>query len=130
MTALVTDTLPSSIADRLTPEQRQAVAEASREKRLEVLTAALALPEPDALKLLADAAGLDIALNLETDPDARGILPAWLVYDYQFIPIRYGTATDDRPTPEALLKLPTPVVLPCCNAIRRRPSLSSRWRRT
>ena len=106
MTALVTDTLPSSIADRLTPEQRQAVAEASREKRLEVLTAALALPEPDALKLLADAAGLDIALNLETDPDARGILPARLVYDYQFIPIRYGTATDDRPTPEALLKLP------------------------
>jgi type II secretory ATPase GspE/PulE/Tfp pilus assembly ATPase PilB-like protein len=106
MTALVTDNLPASLAERLTPEQRQLVAEASREKRLEVLTAALGLPEPETLKLLADAAGLDIAVNLETDPDARGILPARLVYDYQFIPIRFGAAPEDRPSPEALLKLP------------------------
>jgi general secretion pathway protein E len=106
MPALVNDTLPAAIAGRLTDEQRQALAEASREKRLEVLTAALSLPESDTLKLLADAAGIDIALNLETDPDARGILPARLVYDYQFIPIRYGAATEDRPEAEALLKLP------------------------
>jgi type II secretory ATPase GspE/PulE/Tfp pilus assembly ATPase PilB-like protein len=106
MPALVTDTLPAAIAGRLTDEQRQALAEASREKRLEILNAALGLPESDTLKLLADAAGLDIALNLETDPDARGILPARLVYDYQFIPIRFGPATEDRPDPDALLKLP------------------------
>jgi type II secretory ATPase GspE/PulE/Tfp pilus assembly ATPase PilB-like protein len=106
MPALATDTLPAAIAGRLTDEQRQAVAEASREKRLEVLTAALGQPESDTLKQLAEAAGLDIALNLETDPDARGLLPARLVYDYQFIPIRYGTATEDRPEPEALRKLP------------------------
>ncbi len=106
MTALVTDTLPASLAGRLTDEQRQALAEAPREKRLEVLTAALGVPEPETLKLLADAAGLDIALNLETDPDARGILPARLVYDYQFIPIRYGQAMEDRPAPEVLAKMP------------------------
>jgi type II secretory ATPase GspE/PulE/Tfp pilus assembly ATPase PilB-like protein len=106
MSALVHDSLPAVIAGRLTDEQRQALAEASREKRLEVLNAALGLPESETLKLLAEAAGLDIALNLETDPDARGILPARLVYDYQFIPIRYGAPTEDRPEPEALLKLP------------------------
>ncbi|HWA07858.1 MAG TPA: GspE/PulE family protein [Opitutaceae bacterium] len=106
MPALVTDSLPAAVAGRLTDEQRQALAEAPREKRLEVLNAALGLPEPETLKLLADAAGLDVALNLETDPDARGILPARLVYDYQFIPIRYGNAPEERPAPEVLAKLP------------------------
>ena len=106
MPELAHDSLPASIAGRLTDEQRQALAETSREKRLEVLNAALGLPESETLKLLAEAAGLDIALNLETDPDARGILPARLVYDYQFIPIRYGPATEDRPDAETLLKVP------------------------
>ena len=30
----------------------------------------------------------DVASNLETDPDARGLLPARLVHEFQIIPIR------------------------------------------
>jgi general secretion pathway protein E len=106
MIAPVTDSLPASLAERLTEEQRQAVAEAPRDKRLEALTLALAQPEPETLSLLASAAGLDIALNLEPDPDARGVLPARLVHDYQIIPIRYGTAPEEKPSPEVLSRTP------------------------
>jgi general secretion pathway protein E len=88
MTALAPDPLPASLAARLTEEQLQAVREASRELRLAALAAALALPEPETLTALAGAAHLDIASNLETDPDARGLLPARLVHDYQIIPIK------------------------------------------
>ena len=44
---------------------------------------------------LAAAAGLDVASNLETDPEARGLLPARLVHEYQIIPIRFGTENTD-----------------------------------
>src|SRR5437867_2671188 len=90
MFALSTDLLPASLASRLDDEQRQAVAEAPREKRLDVLATALGVPEPDAIALLASAAGLDIASNLEADTEARGLVPARLVHDYQIIPIRFG----------------------------------------
>jgi type II secretory ATPase GspE/PulE/Tfp pilus assembly ATPase PilB-like protein len=90
MTAPDLDTLPASLAARLTDEQRQAVAEAAREKRLETLAAALARPEPEVLEQLAAAAGLTLASNLETDPDARGLLPARLVHEYQIIPIKFA----------------------------------------
>ena len=83
MTALAPDPLPASLVARLTEEQLQAVREAARGQRLAALAGALALPEPEALTALAAAAGLDIASNLETDPDARGLLPARLVHDYQ-----------------------------------------------
>jgi general secretion pathway protein E len=92
MTALAPDPLPASLAARLTEEQLQTVREASRELRLAALAAALALPEPETLTTLADAAQLDIASNLETDPDARGLLPARLVHDYQIIPIKFQKA--------------------------------------
>ncbi|HEX2854229.1 MAG TPA: GspE/PulE family protein [Opitutaceae bacterium] len=95
MFAPTTDSLPSSIADRLTEEQRQAIAEAAREKRLEVLTTALGSTEPEALAILAAAAGLDIASNLEADPDARGLVPARLVHDYQIIPIKPKAESPD-----------------------------------
>ncbi|MEO7413384.1 MAG: GspE/PulE family protein [Opitutaceae bacterium] len=91
MSALLTDQLPASLAERLTEEQRQAVIEAPREKRLEVLTAALGVTEPEALRALATAAGLSIASNLEADPEARGLVPARLVHDYQIIPIKPKT---------------------------------------
>ena len=94
MTALALDPLPASLVARLTEEQLQSVREAARGQRLAALAAALALPEPEALTALAAAATLDIASNLETDPDARGLLPARLVHDYQIIPIKFG------PTPE------------------------------
>ncbi|MBS0630694.1 MAG: type II/IV secretion system protein [Verrucomicrobia bacterium] len=88
MSALTPDLLPAAIRARLTDEQLQAVAETMREKRLSVLAAALQLSEADMLTQLAEAAGLGIAANLETDPAARGLLPARLVHDYQIVPIK------------------------------------------
>jgi type II secretory ATPase GspE/PulE/Tfp pilus assembly ATPase PilB-like protein len=82
--------LPAALAGSLTDEQRLAIFEAPREKRLETLAAGLGRPEPEVIEKLAAAAGLDVASNLETDPDSRGILPARLVHEYQIIPIRFG----------------------------------------
>ena len=48
MIATAPASLPESLAARLTEEQRQAVAEAPREKRLAVLATALRLAEPEA----------------------------------------------------------------------------------
>src|SRR6188508_1694279 len=90
MTVFEPETLPASLAGLLTEEQRQAVIEAPREKRLEALAAALSRPEPEVLGRLAAAANLDVASNLETDPEARGLLPARLVHEYQIIPIRWS----------------------------------------
>src|SRR5262245_21758692 len=90
MTVLEQETLPASLAGLLTDEQRQTIAEAPREKRLETLAVTLARPEPEVLAKLAAAANLDVASNLETDPDARGLLPARLVHEFQIIPIKYG----------------------------------------
>ena len=100
MTVLDQEVLPASLAGGLTEEQRQGVIEAPREKRLEVLAHAMARPEPEVLARLAAAANLDVASNLETDPDARGLLPARLIHEYQIIPIRYtgenrGRMTED-----------------------------------
>ncbi len=86
------DILPAALAGALDEAQRQAVLEAPREKRLEALAAALGRPEPEVLTHLAQAAGLDVASNLETDPGARGLLPPRLVHEYQIIPIRIGEA--------------------------------------
>ena len=83
-----TENLPSSLAARLDETQLQALAEASRDKRLAVLAAALGVTEPAALPILAEAAGLSIASNLEPDTESRALLPARLVHDYQIIPIK------------------------------------------
>lgn len=100
MSAPFTDTLPQVIDTRLTDEQRQALFEAPREKRFSVLAAALQVAEPDAIALTATAAGLDVATNLETDPGARGLLPARLVHDYQIIPIKFGVASEEHVSPQ------------------------------
>ncbi len=89
MPVLVKDSLPDSIAARLGDDQRQAILEAPRGSRLAALGVALGIEENEALAMLAQAAGLDVASNLETDPGARGLLPARLVHDFQIIPIRY-----------------------------------------
>jgi general secretion pathway protein E len=94
MIALGSDLLPASLGEKLTDEQRQVIAEAPRGQRLGALGTALGLTEPDALTALSQASGLDIATNLETDPEARGVLPARLVHDYQIIPIRFQTAAE------------------------------------
>ena len=102
------EVLPSALAGTLSDEQRQAVLEAPREKRLEALASALARPEPEVLAHLAQAAGLDVASNLETDPGARGLLPPRLVHEYQIIPIRHGeTPEQGEPTPATPLHIAT-----------------------
>ena len=109
MPAIQQDTLPEAVAARLTDEQRQAVLEAPRGLRLAALGTALSIDENTALAMVAQAAGLDIATNLETDPGARGLLPARLVHDFQLIPIRMGPPAagegDPEPTPATPLHL-------------------------
>ncbi len=116
MPALAPDTVPASLATQLDEAQLQAVAEAPREKRLGTLAAALKLSEPDALAVVASAAGLPTASNLEPDPSARGLLPARLVHDYQIIPIKLKsdgdqTADSDSPLSALSAQLSTPLNL-------------------
>jgi type II secretory ATPase GspE/PulE/Tfp pilus assembly ATPase PilB-like protein len=104
MPALTTDSLPPALAGRLSDEQRAAVLEPERDRRLAVLASALGLAENDALTLLAAETGLDIATNLETDPGARGLVPARLAHEFQIIPIKFRAAdapigADDEPEP-------------------------------
>jgi len=94
MATTIEDLLPASLASRLSEEQRQAVADAPRAQRLTALGTALGLSDADVLAALAEASGYDIASNLETDPAARGLLPARLVHDYQLIPIKHGVAPE------------------------------------
>jgi general secretion pathway protein E len=109
MAAILQDSLPESLASRLTDEQRQALAEAPRGMRLAALVAALGVDENTALSMAAGAAGIDVALNLETDPASRGLLPARLVHDFQIIPIRFGAGAaadaDVEATPSTPLHL-------------------------
>ncbi|MFM7752403.1 MAG: type II/IV secretion system protein, partial [Opitutaceae bacterium] len=106
--AVVAEVLPSALAGTLTEEQRQAVLEAPREKRLEALASALGRPESEVLVHLAQAAGFDVASNLETDPGARGLLPPRLVHEYQIIPIRHGEAAETaEPTSSTPLHIAT-----------------------
>jgi len=113
---LLSAPLPPALAERLTADQQQAVAETPRGGRIARLAADLGLDESAALALVAEAAGLTVASNLEADPLARGLLPARLVHDYQAIPIRVESEADgsdrgeadgaDRPTPEELAGTP------------------------
>jgi type II secretory ATPase GspE/PulE/Tfp pilus assembly ATPase PilB-like protein len=111
MTILEQETLPPTIANGITDEQRQAIIEAPREKRLNTLAAALSRPEPEVLQHLATAAGLDVASNLETEPDARGLLPARLVHEFQIIPIRYATEDREQKTEDSESPSSTPLHL-------------------
>jgi type II secretory ATPase GspE/PulE/Tfp pilus assembly ATPase PilB-like protein len=88
----VQEPIPAELAARLTPEQQQAILEAPRSERLAALGAALGVDENATLAAASAASGLGIATNLETDPGARGLLPARLVHDFQIIPIRIGPA--------------------------------------
>jgi general secretion pathway protein E len=119
------DFLPESIATRLREEQRQAVLEAPRGERLAALAAALGTSEDQILPELAKAAGLSIATNLETDPGARGLLPARLVHDFQIIPIRFGAGASAEGDPEPTAATP----LHLASAWLPDPSMSD-WMRT
>jgi len=89
MPSTLAEIMPAALAERLSEEQRQAVADAPRGERLTALAAALGLDETAVLETVAAAAGMDIASNLEPDPHSRGILPARLVHDFQVVPIRW-----------------------------------------
>ncbi|HXN35270.1 MAG TPA: GspE/PulE family protein [Opitutaceae bacterium] len=119
------DFLPESIAARLSEEQRQAVLEAPRGGRLAALAAALRAGEDEVLPQLARASGLDVATNLETDPGARGLLPARLVHDFQIIPIRFGAA----PAPDGEPDLTPSSPLHLASAWLPDPSMAD-WMRT
>jgi type II secretory ATPase GspE/PulE/Tfp pilus assembly ATPase PilB-like protein len=114
MSTLASDLLPAAIASRLNDEQRQSLSEAGRQQQLAVLGGFLGKNENEMLEELAAAAGLGIALNLEPDPDARGLLPARLVYDYQIIPIRHGAAAPENP--DALAPAPETIPLHLASA--------------
>jgi type II secretory ATPase GspE/PulE/Tfp pilus assembly ATPase PilB-like protein len=109
---LLSSPVPAALAARLTPEQQQALAETPRGGRIARLSADLGMDESAVLALVAESAGLDVASNLETDPLARGLLPARLVHDYQAIPIRVEArdsttrAEDAPPTAEELAHTP------------------------
>ncbi len=91
--------LPASLAAQIAEPRLQILAEAPRSQRLKLLAEALALPEPQALAALAEAAGLDIATNLEADASSLSLLPARLVHDYQIVPITVGSgATEETET--------------------------------
>jgi type II secretory ATPase GspE/PulE/Tfp pilus assembly ATPase PilB-like protein len=106
MSMLVQESLPDPLASRLAPEKVQAILEAPRADRLAALAAALGGDENAALSAAAAAAGIDIATNLETDPGARGLLPARLVHDFQIIPIRIGAPSAEGEEPEVTAETP------------------------
>ena len=105
MNALIQESLPSALAERLTEEQRQGVLEASRGQRMAAVAAALALNEANVLTLVAGAVGLEIATDIRPDRRSLNLLPARLVHDYQIVPIAAPSATgpaggeDQAPAP-------------------------------
>ncbi|OIR18586.1 type II secretion system protein E [mine drainage metagenome] len=89
--------LPAQVLTRLnlSSDQLQSVIETACGQRMSMVAKALAIPESQALALVAESAGLDVASNLETDPVTRGLIPARLAHDYQIIPIKVGDDTQD-----------------------------------
>ncbi len=107
-------TLPAALAERISEEQRQQLAETPRGQRLKMLSTILTLGEPETLTAMVVASGHDAATNLEADSKSLSIFPARMVHDYQLVPIRHrGThhpampQEDEEPTPTTPLSLAT-----------------------
>jgi len=93
MSASAPQLLPDAFASRLTDEQRRALAEAPRARRLTLLAEALRLAEPAARAEFSRVTGLPVATDLRIDPAALPILPARLVRDFHIAPLLIaGTA--------------------------------------
>ena len=92
MPALDPNLLPAPLATRLTEEQRRAVAEAPRGRRVALLAEALRVSDSDARAALAVATGLPEATDLRIDPAALPVLPARLVRDFQVAPLTIAGA--------------------------------------
>ena len=88
--------LPALFADRLNDEQRRAVSEAPRARRVALLGEALRLSEADARTALAEATGLPLAADLKVDPAAVPILPARLVRDFHIAPLAIAGSDDSQ----------------------------------
>ncbi len=101
MSASVENPLSLSLAAPLTDEQRDGINGAPRGERLTALALALRRSEADVLAALATEAGLEVASNLAPDPEARGLLPARLVHDFQIIHIRWPKADGAGAEPAA-----------------------------
>ncbi len=87
MSASAPQLLPDAFASRLTEEQRRALAEAPRARRLALLAEALRLAEPEARAEFSRATGLPVATDLHIDPAALPVLPARLVRDFHIAPL-------------------------------------------
>src|SRR5690606_31472793 len=81
---------------RLTDEQRRAVLEAPRARRVVVLAESLRIGEAEARTELAQATELPIAAELRVDPAAIPILPARLVRDFHIAPLAVANATENQ----------------------------------
>jgi general secretion pathway protein E len=85
--AAETEVLPAALRSRLNEEQRRALAESARDRRLAAFTTALALDEPAALRELAAATGLTVLRELKADPEGVPLLPARLTRDFLIVPV-------------------------------------------
>ncbi len=88
--------LPAPIFSRLNDEQRRAVAEAPRARRVILLAEALRLSEPDARTELSRTTGLPVATELRIDPAALPLLPARLVRDFHVAPLAIKDADETQ----------------------------------
>jgi general secretion pathway protein E len=95
MSASAPQLLPDAFASRLTDEQRRALAEAPRARRLALLAEALRLAEPAARAEFSRVTGLPVASDLRIDPAVLPILPARLVRDFHIAPLLIA-GTDDQ----------------------------------
>src|SRR5512146_2350975 len=110
MPAPVQESLPETLIGRLTEEQRQAVLEAPRGQRVATVASALGLTEPDALAVVASAAGLPVAHDIRPAVASLGLLPARLVHDFQIVPVlgpgeTAGEPGEETPAPEPSVEL-------------------------
>lgn len=97
------DNLPASLAEKLDEEQIPSVLEAARHERVGALAALLEQPESSVLSAIAEDTRLDIASDLQADPQSLRLLPARLVHEYQVLPIAIGPLPDpdaEEPPPE------------------------------
>src|SRR5665213_1701074 len=91
-----TNLLQATFAERLTDEQRSAIAGSPRARRVVLLAEALHLTEPEARAALSEATDLPISTDLTINQAAVPILPARLVRDFHIAPLAIEGATDKQ----------------------------------
>ncbi len=79
--------LPAALADRLTPEQAQQLAECPRAGRQELLASLLGAAPEAALAQLAAASSLPVVVGPQVAEKDLTLLPARLAHDFQVVPM-------------------------------------------